>query len=259
MHEDLDRFPGGGASRAGWRASAYGAARELPAQAEDVDEDGSGANARELLRRLIGRGAMPASGVFGDARRMAAASVRCSALTTPSASGATPRHGLRWLVDRREAGTWSPVQDKMPWLARQHEAIGRSDDPRCPRVRCLHDLAHFDADLPIAACRAMPVQTLDRGLLQRHAAAARNGIIGLTIRQRGLADRDASFADMDCGARWATRTDIQRITGPGNGAGCAVRTVARRRAGAGKERARRATGPSEWVAGEGFEPSTFGL
>ena len=66
IHEDLEGFLGIGASRVEWGAPVDGTARELLAKAEDVDEEGSGANAREFLRYMLSYGAMPASEVFRD-------------------------------------------------------------------------------------------------------------------------------------------------------------------------------------------------
>jgi putative DNA primase/helicase len=68
IHEDLDRFPGIGASRVKWGAPIDGSARELLAKAEDVDEDGSGGNARDFLRFLLEPGSMRAADVFRDAK-----------------------------------------------------------------------------------------------------------------------------------------------------------------------------------------------
>jgi putative DNA primase/helicase len=68
IHEDLDGFPGVGASRVAWGAPIDGTARELLAKAEDVDEDGSGGNARDFLRCLLEPGPMRAADVFRDAK-----------------------------------------------------------------------------------------------------------------------------------------------------------------------------------------------
>ena len=68
IHEDLDGFPGVGASRVVWGAPIDGTARELLAKAEDVDEDGSGGNARDFLRFLLEPGPMRAADVFRDAK-----------------------------------------------------------------------------------------------------------------------------------------------------------------------------------------------
>jgi hypothetical protein len=67
IHEDLDGFPGVFASRVSWGAPIDGTARQLLAKAEDVDEDGSGDNAREFLRYLLELGPKRASDVFRDA------------------------------------------------------------------------------------------------------------------------------------------------------------------------------------------------
>ena len=67
IHEDLDGFPGVGASRVVWGAPIDGTARELLAKAEDVDEDGSGENAREFLRYLLEPGPKRAAEIFKDA------------------------------------------------------------------------------------------------------------------------------------------------------------------------------------------------
>jgi hypothetical protein len=67
IHEELERFPGVTASRVQWGAPIDGTARELLAEAEDVDEDGSGENAREFLRYLLCHGPMRAADVFKDA------------------------------------------------------------------------------------------------------------------------------------------------------------------------------------------------
>jgi putative DNA primase/helicase len=67
VYEELDGFPGIGASRVEWGAPVDGTARELLAKAEDIDEEGGGENAREFLRSLLETGTMRAADVFRDA------------------------------------------------------------------------------------------------------------------------------------------------------------------------------------------------
>ena len=65
--DELVEYPGVYASRVLWGSAIDGSARELLAQAEHVNEDGSGQNARDFLLYLLSPGPMRASEVFRDA------------------------------------------------------------------------------------------------------------------------------------------------------------------------------------------------
>lgn len=65
-YDELDGYPGVWASRVVWGGAIDGSARELLAQAEQVEEDGGTENAREFLRYLLSTGPMKASDVFRD-------------------------------------------------------------------------------------------------------------------------------------------------------------------------------------------------
>jgi putative DNA primase/helicase len=65
-HDELDGYPGVGASRVMWGAAVDGSARELLARAEQVDEDGGAENAREFLRAILASGPISAAQAIRD-------------------------------------------------------------------------------------------------------------------------------------------------------------------------------------------------